>query len=108
MDSEHTAHMTGACAHPEGNRLLTFAKDNTMREFDMRTLQCVQVFKSPEFRVATTGCKGTYRLELAATELATSSVWHAFYPQHPIHFFYFCVPATASPCRLVTMHAHPL
>ena len=60
MATEHTEQITGVCVSPDGNRLLTFSKDHTLKEFDIRAEKLVNTFSDPGFRVSTTGCDATY------------------------------------------------
>lgn len=81
MATEHSEQITGVCASPDGNRLLTFSKDHSLKEFDIRAEKLVNTFTDPGFRVSTTGCHATYSPDSAyiasGAEDGTVVIWEA-------------------------------
>ena len=45
----------------DGLRLITFAKDHKIKEFDIRMMKETMTFEAPNFQVGLSGCYATYR-----------------------------------------------
>jgi WD40 repeat protein len=60
FDSTHSAHITHIAAHPDGNLVLTAAKDHTLREHDLRMHETTRTFLDDAFRVGPMGCQPCY------------------------------------------------
>ena len=60
FETGHTAQLNGIQLHPGGSRLITFAKDHVIKEFDLRTLKEIRTFGHGDFQVGLAGCHATY------------------------------------------------
>jgi WD40 repeat protein len=60
IETEHTEQITGILSHPNGTKLLTYSKDHTLKEWDVRAQAIVCTYTAPEFQVGVGGCHATY------------------------------------------------
>jgi WD40 repeat protein len=81
FESGHSAHITHICAHPDSNKVLTAAKDHTLREHDLRMHSTVQTFMHDDFRLGPSGCQPCYSPNAAYVVCGSVSgavvIWNA-------------------------------
>lgn len=56
----HTALITGLMVEPAGNKVMTYARDHTIREFDTRMYDVVATYRDSSFAVGSFGCHAAY------------------------------------------------
>lgn len=60
IETGHTLAITGLALNPDAVRVLTFSKDHSLKEFDLRMMKQVTTFKHDDFRVGSKGCEASY------------------------------------------------
>eukprot|EP00039_Didymoeca_costata_P000930 m.48145 g.48145 ORF g.48145 m.48145 type:complete len:552 (-) comp10554_c0_seq6:1590-3245(-) len=81
IETGHTDMITGIAMHPSGVRVITYSKDHTLKEFDMRTLQSSTTFSHPDFRVGNLGCHASYSTDgqhvVSGSKDGHLYIWHS-------------------------------